>query len=602
MVRWRAVRMPFCTNIEFAKSFAKDNSGAIAITFAIASVALFGMIGISMDYARSVAVRNQLQSAADAAVLAAKRFGDDPIASAKLKAEETFAANNKDTHTAILRNVEVVVTDEGATVTAIADVPATVARILGVESLEVSAVSRSVTATTDLEVALVLDNTGSMRNDMIALKDAAKDLTNALFDNAGSLAKLKLAVVPYVGAVNIGNDTQQMAWMDTSAGNQHHGDHFRYHWFASDPNCVPAPSNGGGSDDPGPGTGGSDRQASNAGHDNTWFAWAAHVLGVTSAHAQVPAGFSVDDCALANPGSVNHFDLFSRIANASWKGCVEARPEPYDVDDTPRSNVDPDTRFVPYFWPDEPDVSSSGGVTYPNNYMSDKENLLPSPYVYQAPGYSSSWDSGRFRSIVKYDNSNATIIDETAPETFGPNASCPDEVLPLTDDRATIISKIDSLSHWDGSGTVSSEGLAWGWRILSPGEPFTEGAAYGEGEKVIVLMTDGRNMAAEQAGYATYSDYTAYGTVKNARKSELSTYAGYQTHLNNRLLAACANAKAADVEIYTVTFGAIDPETENIYKQCATRPPMHYAASSSEELIGAFRDIAMGLSQLRLSQ
>ncbi|TGR38761.1 hypothetical protein EN841_34145, partial [Mesorhizobium sp. M8A.F.Ca.ET.198.01.1.1] len=48
---------------------------------------------------------------------------------------------------------------------------------------------------------------------------------------------------------------------------------------------------------------------------------------------------------------------------ASWQGCVEVRPYPYNVDDTPASGGpnntgigvgDPATMFVPMFAPDEP--------------------------------------------------------------------------------------------------------------------------------------------------------------------------------------------------------------------------------------------------------
>ena len=115
-------------------------------------------------------------------------------------------------------------------------------------------------------------------------------------------------------------------------------------------------------------------------------------------------------------------------------------------------------------------------------------------------------------------------------------------------------------------------------------------------------MTDGRNQVVEQQGYATYSDFTAYGYVSRPRAPDLATYTGYRDTLDQRLLTACSNAKAKNIEIYTVTFGTPDTAIESIYKQCATKPPMHYAASVADELIGAFQQIALGLSKLRLSE
>ncbi len=554
-----------------------------------------------MDYSRALAIKSDLQAAADAAALGAKRSDAEETRAAKTKAEAIFNSNKQaNAHKAALRSVEFDFSDDGVEVVAIADVPATLAKLIGISDIEVRVTSRSMSASNNLELALVLDNTGSMRNDMAALRAAATELTETVFGNAGNLAKAKMAVIPYVGAVNIGNGSQQLGWMDVNAQSWHHGINFNRHWIGRDPDCTPVNTGGTGTS-PGAGTGGSDRQ-SDAGQrlDGQSFGkWFAETFGASTAHAAGLGPFTQSDCMLYNPDGVNHFDLFNAIPNETWKGCVEARPEPYDVQDTPPSTSQPDTLFVPYFWPDEPDVSVDS-VSYPNNYMSDKPQNLPAPYLYQWEGR--EWDWARQTSIAKYDGTAAENLDVVGPDTKGPNAACPDALLPLTGSKSAVLSKIASLQHWEGSGTVSSEGLAWGWRVLSPEQPFTEGQAYGAAKKVIVLMTDGHNIAAEQAGYATYSDYTAYGQVARARKPELATYAGYRDYLNSRLLAACTNAKAAGIEIYTVTFGSIDSDTENIYTQCATSPPMHYKAGAAEELVNAFQKIAMGLSELRLAQ
>src|SRR5690606_11929671 len=38
---------------------------------------------------------------------------------------------------------------------------------------------------------------------------------------------------------------------------------------------------------------------------------------------------------------------------SSWAGCVEQRPSPYDVNDTPATPSNPATLFVPMFAPDQ---------------------------------------------------------------------------------------------------------------------------------------------------------------------------------------------------------------------------------------------------------
>ena len=46
------------------------------------------------------------------------------------------------------------------------------------------------------------------------------------------------------------------------------------------------------------------------------------------------------------------------------------------------------------------------------------------------------------------------------------------QIVPMTHDRGKIEDGIDAMTA-DGN-TVIPEGLAWGWRTLSPGEPFTK--------------------------------------------------------------------------------------------------------------------------------
>ena len=54
---------------------------------------------------------------------------------------------------------------------------------------------------------------------------------------------------------------------------------------------------------------------------------------------------------------------------ASWQGCVEARPNPYNVDDTAATTSNPATLFVPMFAPDEPgDRWATESDSSPDNF------------------------------------------------------------------------------------------------------------------------------------------------------------------------------------------------------------------------------------------
>src|SRR5690606_26047171 len=83
--------------------------------------------------------------------------------------------------------------------------------------------------------------------------------------------------------------------------------------------------------------------------------------------------------------------------------------------------------------------------------------------------------------------------------------------------------------------TYIPAGLAWGWNLLSPGAPFTEGAAYDPANrkprKALVLMTDGANTLEPKAdgshGSKTPSPladkYTAE-LCENIKKQKIEVY------------------------------------------------------------------------------
>jgi hypothetical protein len=412
-------------------------------------------------------------------------------------------------------------------------------------------------------------------------------------------------VVPYVGGVNIGADQADMNWMDQGANSRHHGEMLEGLHFGYEPGCVAPPAGGGGAPpNPGGGVTGSiwDQLPSFATVMRT-------VAGVSPAEAAMagdvpmPFGFA-PDCWITSPTVVNVFDLFAAVPNTAWKGCVEARAEPYDVTDDPPQVGNPDTLFNPWFWPDETDHAAlaAEGATWrtANDYLPDRQDLRNAI----APKFNDMWSGFGQNNVLKYNGTNG-VIDEMGPDTSGPNKACPDALLPLTDKVEDITAKIDSLTHWNGSGTNSAEGLAWGWRVLSPAEPFTEGEDYGKASKVVVLMTDGiNNVDPASPEFGPLSEYSAYGYLQQWNHNRVAdkTYAGFKAYADGRLAQVCSNAKAAGVQIYTVAFGVTDGATLDLLRDCATAPPYAYTASTSNDLIAAFQKVAGDLTKLRLSK
>jgi hypothetical protein len=164
-----------------------------------------------------------------------------------------------------------------------------------------------------------------------------------------------------------------------------------------------------------------------------------------------------------------------------------------------------------------------------------------------------------------------------------------------------VTSAIEELQP-DGS-TVIPAGLLWGWRVLSPGEPFTEGAAYDEEKRVkaIVLLTDGENDIAGGSNGWNHSLYNAFGYAENGHLGSTSGYNAEAT-LNAKTAQVCTAIKAKDIRIYTIGFQVSDSTTQNLLKNCATEPDMYYNSPSNSQLAVIFKDIAQGLSDLRIAR
>ncbi len=144
----------------------------------------------------------------------------------------------------------------------------------------------------------------------------------------------------------------------------------------------------------------------------------------------------------------------------------------------------------------------------------------------------------------------------------------------------------------------------WGWRVLSPGAPFTQGKSYTapNNRKVMILMTDGENNL-NGVSNLNHSDYGSYGYVIKGRVgSTSSTNTTLTTALNTRTAMACANAKAQGILIYTIGFGADLGSSITLLKNCASDPKYFYQPTSSSDLKPVFLQIAQSINSLRIAE
>lgn len=148
----------------------------------------------------------------------------------------------------------------------------------------------------------------------------------------------------------------------------------------------------------------------------------------------------------------------------------------------------------------------------------------------------------------------------------------------LTNNRNTLIRYVNNLNA--GGGTGGHLGVGWSWYLVSPNfnGVFTGSSAplsYSEPDanKVVILMTDG-SFNAEIFPEQGSSD-------RQAR-------------------ALCDNMKRASVKVYSVALNA-PTSGKQVLEYCASGPDFFFEPETAAELTDAYRKIATSISDLRIS-
>ncbi len=192
-------------------------SGGVAIIFALSLVVLLLVGGVALDYERLVRVQNSLQDALDAALLAAATSGDDSSAKLDKIISNYMQVNWSSKYPDVKLNYNYTQSDDGKlTGHARVAVKTTVMSLAGYERMNIDVTSQVTRGGSVVELALVLDTTGSMNsnNRMVELKKAATDLVKSLIKEGGN--DVKIAIVPYSDYVNVGTTYKAESWLNIS--------------------------------------------------------------------------------------------------------------------------------------------------------------------------------------------------------------------------------------------------------------------------------------------------------------------------------------------------------------------------------------------------
>lgn len=213
------------------RSFLRSRSGAIAPMFGLLAVPIVVVVGASVDIGRATASRNNLQDALDATGLAISHLPSSTAsATVKTDAQQWLNANLHDSNLGPV-TLTVNTSTQQVVLAANGTVNTTLGMLAGITSVPISATTTVQWGLSHIELALVLDNTGSMadNNKIQTLISSANSLVNTLSTSASASSDpsaLKVSVVPFSDTVNVGSTYQTAGWMTGSMPTAYGTDEF----------------------------------------------------------------------------------------------------------------------------------------------------------------------------------------------------------------------------------------------------------------------------------------------------------------------------------------------------------------------------------------
>ena len=200
------------------RRFWSEESGSFATTFAVALAPMMIAAGMTVDYTRQSGGKVRLQDVTDSAALAGVRSGLTDTAALATLVRNTMDSQITSADGITLGTVNVALSEDGTvTVDSSGTTKTWMLGMIGKSSLAISAHATAVTgANSNLEMALVLDTTGSMAasDKLTTLKSSATSLVNTL--SGGGKNPVKIALVPFAQYVNVGVSNRGASWLTRS--------------------------------------------------------------------------------------------------------------------------------------------------------------------------------------------------------------------------------------------------------------------------------------------------------------------------------------------------------------------------------------------------
>lgn len=215
-----SVRSVFARRAEKASSIVTNQEGGVAMAMGLAVVPLALVLGLAIDSGLAYNAQSKLQGAADSAVLAGAQAASVEGSDVLVDAKKYFDANYpNDFIGGRLTKFQTTFDDDTRelTVAAEAEIPTAFMRIAGFPTVSVAVNATAQQQLSGIELALVLDVTGSMNESdpsggtkIASLKTASNSLLDIIYGDNDTIDDVSVSVIPYNTTVNLGSDRTDM--------------------------------------------------------------------------------------------------------------------------------------------------------------------------------------------------------------------------------------------------------------------------------------------------------------------------------------------------------------------------------------------------------
>ncbi|NLH82068.1 MAG: VWA domain-containing protein [Phyllobacteriaceae bacterium] len=534
----------------------------MALIFAAVALVLSLVAGGAIDIVHLTRLHSVLQAGADAAALSAARYPGTDSAQRKSQADGTYLANL----VGIANPKAGTLSSEGTTWTYTASHPTETAflKLIGISSVTLQASASATTSSDTLDVALVLDNSGSMatNNRIVELKKAVK----LFLGTFPSGADVQVAMVPFDSEVRVDGaalsnstsnapanpfaattdcstlvDTNDKTACTAAASTKPTINCNTFatsapYYTVSQSRCTASYNSGG-------------FKAGTTANYTDCVGWdLLHILCLNSANLKYTTTDTGSAVVLTRQEWACTQYVLLLCAASGWTNTVTLETKPYT-----------------------PDPAKTPETTKTATDETANANLLLQPL--------DVWSGCLIDRTQPYDVQNDAPI-AGLPVTLYPKANCTvgtlQAIKPLTPLLTSLTTAVDALQP--SGATNITIGVQWGMEALTSSAPLI--GASSSSKKYMIVMTDGMN---------TQDRWWGDGTANSPNRDKIDA----------RTKLVCDNAKKAGITVYTINLVQGDP---TLLTYCASDSTKYFAVSDASQLSNVFLQIANMLKRIRLSK